>query len=190
MKDRTVSRSFFNVAIATSLLWLFTGCSVHSIGQYSVSTNNVENTRSRLGPRTGTFVSVGSFNSVQPGLSEIWCRINSPIRTPDGKPFVDYIRAALVEELRLADALSDDAAIRLSGRLDQIDFKSWDGIWNIAVTIRLSSGETFRVSENYEFETSWYAESACDRTALAFIPAVQNLIGKIISHPELAAPRG
>jgi len=190
MKDSRASRSFVGVASATFLLWLATGCSVHSIGQYSVSTENVAQTRMRLGPRTGQFVAVGPFSAVKPGLAEIWCRINSPIRTPDGKPFADYIQAALVSELQLAGALADDAAIGLSGRLDEIDFDSEDGKWNLAVTIRLSSGESFVVRETYEYETSWYAETACDRTALAFVPAVQKLIGKILSAPELAAPRG
>lgn len=176
------SKWFFHLAFGTLFFWLSTGCSVHSIGEYAVSTHNVENARMRLGPRTGQFVAVGPFNSVQPGLSEIWCRINSPIRTPDGQPFADYIRAALVDELRLAGALAEDAAIRLGGRLDQIDFDSQEGKWNIVVTIRLSSGETFAVAESYPFQTSWYAERACDRTALAFVPAVQSLIGKIIRH--------
>jgi len=116
--------------------------------------------------------------------------MNGPIRTPDGGTFADYIRAALVDELRLADALADDAAKRLSGRLDEIDFDSLDGKWNLAVTIQLNSGESFVVRETYDFETSWYAETACDRVALAFVSAVQNLTKKIVSRQELAPPRG
>lgn len=183
-------RELTRLVLAACALLLAAGCSVHSIGQYAVSPDNVDKARMRFGRRTGNFVSVGPFTSVEPGLSEIWCRINSPIRTPDRKPFAEYIRTALMDELRLAGALAEDGAVRLSGRLDRIDFDSWEGKWHVAVTIQPGSGDSFVVEETYDFDTTWYAEAACDRVSLAFIPAVQNLIQKIMSHPALSPARG
>lgn len=43
------------------------------------------------------------------------------------------------------------------------------------------------VSENYAYTSSFYGETACNQTAQAFMPAVQNLVGKIVRSPEFVA---
>ena len=40
------------------------------------------------------------------------------------------------------------------------------------------------VSEDYEYTSSFYGETACNQTAQAFMPAVQNLVGKVVRSPE------
>ena len=37
--------------------------------------------------------------------------------------------------------------------------------------------------ERYEFESGFVADMACKQTAEAYMPAVQNLIGKIVRSP-------
>jgi hypothetical protein len=40
------------------------------------------------------------------------------------------------------------------------------------------------VNEHYEFDSGYTAETACRQTSEAFMPAVQDLIGKIVKSPE------
>ena len=40
------------------------------------------------------------------------------------------------------------------------------------------------VSEDYEYKTSFYGETACNQTAQALMPAVQNLVGKVVRSQE------
>jgi hypothetical protein len=115
------------------------------------------------------------------------CRAVGPIKTPDGEPFCEYIRKALVDELRMANVFSTNAPVTLTGNLDQIDFSSNSGTWEIALTVRCSNGKSMTVSENYSYTTSFYGETACNQTAQALMPAVQNLVGKVVRSPEFAA---
>jgi hypothetical protein len=39
-------------------------------------------------------------------------------------------------------------------------------------------------SEHYEFNSGFIADTACKQTAEAYLPAVQNIIGKIVKSPE------
>ena len=49
------------------------------------------------------------------------------------------------------------------------------------------------MAEHYEFNSGFEGGTACKQTAEAFMPAVQNLIGKIVASPDfraLVAPGG
>jgi hypothetical protein len=37
---------------------------------------------------------------------------------------------------------------------------------------------------SYEFNSGFIADTACKQTAEAYLPAVQNLIGKLVKAPE------
>jgi len=69
-----------------------------------------------------------------------------------------------------------------TGNLQKIDFDSLDGTWYITMTISSSNGKSYQVSEEYDYRTAFFAETACKQTAQALEPAVQNLIAKIINH--------
>jgi hypothetical protein len=43
------------------------------------------------------------------------------------------------------------------------------------------------VSEHYEFNSGYTAETACRQTSEAFMPAVQDLIAKIVKSPDFRA---
>ena len=114
------------------------------------------------------------------------CRGVGPIKTPDGQTFENFIKKAFVDELKIAESYSASSSITLTGNLDAIDFSSNSGTWNLALTVNSSNGNSISVSENYSYTTSFYGETACNQTAQALMPAVQNLIGKVVQNTQFA----
>ncbi len=112
------------------------------------------------------------------------CRGVGPIKTPDGEPFSGFVRKAFLDELRMANAFSESAPVTLTGNLDAIDFSSNSGQWNLALTVKSSNGKVMSVSDAYAYTSSFYGETACNQTAQAFMPAVQNLVGKVVCSPQ------
>jgi len=162
------------------LVALLSGCATLAASRYSISADNVV----ALPTLNGKTINVGVFTASKPGLSEIMCRIAAVIKTPDGEPFSEFIRKALVDELQMANAFSLTAPVTFTGNLDQIDFTSGDGSWNLALTIKSSNGRSMVVKEDYPFKTSFYGGTACNQTAQALMPAVQNLVSKIVRSPD------
>jgi len=169
--------------VLSAIAVLASGCSTYSASRYSISTDNVVALRSL----NGKTVNVGAFSASMPGEREIMCRGVGPIKTPDGEPFSEFVRKALLDELRIANAYSASSSVTLTGNLDSIDFSSNSGTWNLALTVRSSNGKSMLVSESYAYTSSWYGETACNQTAQAFMPAVQNLVGKVVRSPDFAA---
>lgn len=169
-------------------------CSSYTIPNYGLSAENIAALR-----KASQKVNVGRFTATPPGQTEISCRGRGPVRTPDGRPFEDYIRRALVDELKAAEMFSDSAALTLTGSLDKIDFSSMRGEWTMDLTVTSSHGRSLSVSSTYDFKTGpafafapWGGqaaadERACAETSQAFARAVQVLIGKVVHHSEFAA---
>jgi hypothetical protein len=166
------------------ILILASGCSSYTVAKYGISPGNVTTLRAVSGQK----VNVGAFTAAKPGQTEMMCRAVGPIKTPDGQPFEEYVRKALIDELRVAELFADTAPITLTGSLNKIDFSSNipTGKWNLDVTVRSSNGNAVTVVEAYEYETSFIGEKGCALTAQAFGPAVQSLIGKLVRTPEFA----
>ncbi len=171
-----------NIWLSIVLALFISGCSTYAANRYSISVDNVTS----LKTLSGTQLNVGQFTATKPGLTEIACRGVGPIKTPDGETFENYIRKALIDELKLAELYSENAPVTLTGNLDNIDFSSNSGTWDLSLTIKSSNGKVLSVSETYSFTTSFYGETACNQTAQALMPAVQDLISKIIEHPEFS----
>ncbi|OQX09823.1 MAG: hypothetical protein BWK76_21665 [Desulfobulbaceae bacterium A2] len=174
-----MKRLFFLIAVTM----LASGCSTYSATRYSISTDNVTALRS-LGGKT---INVGDFSATTPGQKEIMCRGVGPIKTPDGEPFADYVKKAFLDELKMSNVYSPSAPVTITGNLDSINFSSSGGKWNLALTIKSSNGKIMSVSEDYSFTSSFVGETACNQTAQALMPAVQNLVGKVVRSPEFAA---
>jgi hypothetical protein len=162
------------------LIALSSGCSTYAASRYAICVDNVTILRD-LGGKT---INVGAFTATKPGQNEIMCRGVGPIKTPDGEPFSDFIRKALIDEMVIANVFSYKAPVTLSGNLDNIDFSSASGTWDLSLTINSSNGKSLSVTENYSYTTSFYGETACNQTAQALMPAVQNLIGRVVRAPE------
>lgn len=167
------------VALATVIL---SGCSTYAVDRYAISADSVMALRAYQ----EKMINVDEFTSTEPGLSQIPCRAVGPIKTPDGETFAQFIREALVDELRIAEAFSPNAPITLTGNLNDINFSSATGLWNIALTVYSSNGQTLSIREDYSYKTSYYGETACNQTAQALMPAVQNLIQKLVSNPQFS----
>ncbi len=168
------------------LAMLQVGCSTYSGSRYSMSIDNVQEIKTAV--KTGEIkqVSVDGFTSTQPSKTSIMCRAVGPVKTPDGESFESYIRNALIGELKMSEAYKQDAIDILKGNLDNITFDSMLGTWTITMTVTLK-GRSFTVTENYKFTPSWYGETGCNQTAQAMMPAMQNLIRKIVSHHQFKA---
>jgi hypothetical protein len=162
---------------------LYTGCSSYAVPRYGVSVTNVAALRQTGAKR----VSVGMFTASGGSKTEIGCRAVGPVKTPHERPFEEYIRKALIDELEVAEIYSESGLLTLIGNLDQLDFSSTAGTWSLGVTVKSSNGRSLSVTNDYEYETSFVAEKACALSAQAFGPAVQVLIGKLVHHPEFAA---
>jgi hypothetical protein len=158
------------------------GCSTFVPGRYSISADNVSSLRAHRGHT----IHVGDFTSPAP-RREFACRAAGPLVAPDNETFTEFVRKALVAELKIAELYAETAPVTLTGTLDHLDFSSTSGTWDLTMTVKSSNGRRLTVSEQYKFETSFVAETACNQTAQAFGPGVQNLIGKLVSHPEFAA---
>lgn len=169
--------------IATAVALLSSGCSTYAVSRYSISTDNVV----ALRLLNGKTLNVGAFSSTTPGQKEIVCRGVGPIKTPDGEPFSEFVRKAFLDELKISNAYSPSAPATITGNLDAIDFSSASGNWNLALTVKSSNGKSMSVSESYAYSTSYYGETACNQTAQALMPAVQNLVGKVVRSPEFIA---
>jgi hypothetical protein len=154
------------------------GCSTYSVSRYSASADDVVTLR-KLPPNS---VSVGPFTSPGQPVSEIACRAVGPIKTPDGEPYAEFVRKALISELKMAGAYSDSAPTQITGVLNNIDFSSTSGTWNLGLTLVSSNGRTLGVTEAYPFTSSFNGETACNQTAQALMPAVQDLIGKAVQN--------
>lgn len=162
------------------LLPIALGCSTFSAMRYSVSADNIVTLRT-LNGRT---VNVGAFSAASPGQTEIMCRGVGPIKTPDGEPFSEYVRKAILDDLRIANVYSESAPVTLTGHLEVIDFSSNSGEWNLSLTVKSSNGKSITITETYKYTTSFYGETACAQTAQALMPAVQNLVGKLFRSSE------
>ncbi|MDP9033527.1 MAG: hypothetical protein M3O50_01865 [Myxococcota bacterium] len=165
------------------------GCSTYAVSRYAVSAPNV----AALRMLRGHPINVGAFSAAEE-VSKIDCRAVGPIKTPDAESFTEYVRAALISELEMAEVYSVTAPVTLTGTLDQIDFSSVSGQWNLGLTVVSSNGKRLRVDETYGFTSSYFGETACNQTAQAFMPGVQDLIAKLVKDPAfrslVASPQG
>jgi hypothetical protein len=169
------------IAISAAML---SGCSTYAASRYSISADNV----TALRAFRGQTVAVGPFTAAQPGKTEIMCRAVGPIKTPDGETFEEFVRKALVDELKIAELYAAAAPVVLTGRLDAIDFQSGaDATWRIKVTLSSSNGKSLSIAEEYGYKSSYYGETACNQTAHALMPAVQNVVSKVVRHPDFPA---
>lgn len=177
-----VSRLLMTVALLVGGL-LSTGCSTYAATRYASSADNL----TALRPLKGQALNVGEFKSAGEARNEIMCRARGPIKTPDGESFATYVRRALIAELQYADVYSTGAPVTLSGTLDEVDFSSTAGAWELALTVKSSNGRSLSVSQKYGFTPSISAETSCEQAAQALMPAVQDLIKQLVSHAEFGA---
>ena len=91
----------------------------------------------------------------------------------------------MVEELFLARVYDPSSPLIIDAVIEEAKFSSvTPAAWDISMSVNSSSYQGYSVSVFYQFKTSWDAFSACQNVADAFGPAVQALLGKLVTHPE------
>ncbi len=175
-----------NIAITLSIALTLSACSTYTTPRYSINADTNVTLKS-LGI---TNVAIGTFTG--PASFDTACRAAGPLAPPDGMTHTAYFKKALEDELKVAGAHSASLPkVTLSGSVDKLSFSSSRGLtggsWDIEVTVNSSNGKTMNANEHYEFESGFIADTACKQTAEAYMPAVQNLIAKIVRAPEFKA---
>lgn len=172
------------VSVPSVAVFLLLGaCSTYTPQRYNIS---VDNNVALKTLETGN-INVATFK--EPASFSRSCRAAGPIAPPEGG-FAGYIQKALIDELKVADKFDDKAPkVTLSGSVEKLAFSSAisGGSWDIDLRLNSSNGKSMDVSEHYEFGGAFAAEAACQQTASAYLPAVQNLIGKMVNSPEFPA---
>ncbi|SFE80567.1 hypothetical protein [Paracidovorax wautersii] len=155
------------------------GCA-YNVSPYGAAVSNVESLKSqKLGA-----VSVGKFQSSEPGKASITCRAAGPVTVSPS--FETYIENAFIDELKLAGAYNPSSPLVLTGKLEKIDFSSGisDGNWSFTLVLSNSRGESFTTQSIFGFSGSFVADKACQEVAQAFGPAVQKLVGDVVRNPK------
>lgn len=165
------------------LVLAMSGCSTYMPQRYSISADtNVALKNLPVGN-----INVGSFKGL--ATFDNNCRAAGPIAPPDNMSFEAYIQKALADELKVAGKFDDKTPkVTLNGVLERLEFSSARGLtggsWDIGLRVSSSNGKSTYASEHYEFNSGFVADTACKQTAEAYLPAVQNLIGKLVRSPE------
>jgi hypothetical protein len=172
-----------NIIICLIFVFVDVGCSGYAVSKYGVSVENVI----ALKKWSASKISVARFTATGKSTAEFSCRLVGPVATPDQKPFEEYIRNALIDELRVAEFYAETGPVRLTGNLDKIDFSSGEGTWTLGLSVKSSNGHSVTVSIVHKYDSAFSGEKACALSAQAFAPAVQALIGALVANPGFGA---
>lgn len=163
-----------------AVLFSVVGCSTMQPPRYSVSVDNVQVLKQYENAmfKISEFTQTASFSPN--------CRLMGPIEPADGLSFSEFIAKAFNDELKMASVYSDTGT-SIKGDITKVDFSSSSGLtngfWDIAVTLVSSNGKQLEASNKYTFKSGFDAITACNATADALTPAVQDLIQKIVTDP-------
>lgn len=168
------------IALCVAVLSL-TACSTMQPPRYSVSVDNVQALK-ELKTIKGEFASLTQLVEFNAN-----CRLMGPIEPADGLSIPAFITKAFNDELKMADKYSR-GAVKISGDITKIEFSSVTGLtsgyWDIGLSLVSSNGTQLNISNKYSFKSGFDAITACNATADALSPAVQDLIKATVNHPE------
>ena len=174
----------YKFSILLLVLFVLSGCSA-AVNQYGVSVENVESLKNMKGVskiNINTFTSETTHNSIT-------CRGSINIVTPSEQSFEEYIRLALISELKMADLYDQNSNLVINGHFEKLDASSvvGNGKWMFTINLSADGKESFTVISEHPFAASWLGDRACQQVPQAFAPAVQRLINDIFNHPKFIA---
>lgn len=177
-----------SLLLSSSLLlstFLFTGCGIKT-SEYNVSADNVQTLRDYKELK----LDVSNFTATNSGESSVMCRLAETISTPKGEPFSEYIKEALISELKMAGVYSKNSELKISGNLNKIYGSTMLGnaYWEINVTVSSTNGKSITVNTKRDYPSSYLASTACNNMGTSFEPTVNQLVSDILNHkdfPEL-----
>ncbi len=166
-----------------SLLIAISGCSTMQPPRYSVSVDNIQ----ALKKYDNAKAEVVSFSQSAEFSSN--CRAMGPIEPADGLTISAFISKALNDEFKMAGVHAGDG-VKIKGDVKKIEFSSISGLtngfWDIAIQLNSSNGETLSISNKYTFKSGFDAITACNATADALTPAIQDLIKAAVTDPNFS----
>jgi hypothetical protein len=149
--------------------------------RYSVSVDNIQTMKEFEGAKVkvSSLTRSGSFSSN--------CRLMGPIEPADGLSISLFITKAFNDEFKMAEIYSDNG-VSINGDITEIEFSSITGVtngyWDISLDLKSSNGASLSVTNKYVFKSGFDAITACNATADALSPAVQDLIRNTVNHPD------
>jgi hypothetical protein len=169
------------LVVATALL--LSACSTMQPPRYSVSVDNIQKLKSYSG-------SVADVSLTLNTEYQSNCRLMGPIEPADGLSIPQFISKAFNDEFKMADKYKS-GGVEITGEITKITFSSVEGLtngyWDIGLKLHSSNGSDLTISNKYSFKSGFDAITACNATADALSPAVQDLIKAAISHPKFEA---
>lgn len=166
------------------LVALSAGCSTMTPARYSMSVDNNQ----ALKQYAGKGMRVVTMNA--PAEYDSNCRLMGPIQASDGMSIPEFVQKAFNDEFKFADVYSD-TGIELRGTLTNIRFSSISGLtngwWDLGLKLESSNGKTLETANRYEFKSGFDAITACNQTAQALGPAVQDLIKQVVTDPAFVS---
>lgn len=114
------------------------------------------------------------------------CRLATPVETPDGVTFAKYIEDALSVELEMGNMIDPKSKVTITGNLENIYGSTVLGnaYWEFKLKVASSNGKNIDVASRYDYESSFTAYSACSEMQRSYLPAVQELVNKIVTNPQ------
>jgi len=115
------------------------------------------------------------------------CRLMGPIQASDGMTIPQFVQKAFNDEFKFANLYAENG-VALNGTLTKVAFSSTSGLtngwWDLDLLLKSSNGKSMNVVSRYEFPSGFDAITACNQTAQALGPAVQDLIKKTVSDSQ------
>ncbi|TLD86541.1 hypothetical protein [Helicobacter sp. MIT 05-5294] len=176
-------KRFLYLSLIGLFALLFVGCGIKTQTYHSSADNMLEL------KKYNTKVKVGAFSANNAGENHILCRLAETISTPSGETFSEYIRKALIEELKIAGLYDENSDIVIIGNLNNIYGSSMIGnaYWSFDITIsQENTSKTFNVQSKTDYPSAYLAFTACTNMASTLNTGVKDLINKIITHKEFA----
>jgi len=170
-----------NRLVLLGMILVVSGCSTMTPARYSVSVDN----DMILKKYQGKTLQVASLDA--PASYDANCRLMGPIKASDGATIPQFVQKAFNDEFKLAGVYGESNAV-LTGRMEKIAFSSSSGLtngwWDLSLTLNSNNGRSLSVENKYDFKSGFDAITACNQTAQALGPAVQDLIKKAVSDPR------
>ncbi len=156
------------------------GCSTMTPARYAVSVDNNQVLKQYSG-KTLNLASMGA-----PADYDSACRLMGPIKASDNMTIPQFVAKAFNDEFKFAGLYSENGT-KIDGALTKIKFSSTSGLtsgwWDLGLTLTSGNGKSLSTENRYEFKSGFDAITACNQTAQALGPAVQDLIKKTVSDP-------
>ena len=157
-------------------------CSQFHVPPYSVNHKSVSELR-KIRDDSNVMLSVGTVSGEGQDLSTLMCRGVGPVKSASSGTFGQYIKDAIIAEMSIAEVYLEQSDIQIELDFSKFDFTSTSGEWEMAANVRVR-GLEFPVSIKHSFSPSWFGETACDQTAQAMMPAVQEFVYRLVSNQQ------